>query len=102
MKSYFRKKVFLVSAIVVLVISSGFVVNVMTSTEGGSNPKRTIIVSVLSAPLDDSLMIFNTDINQAKMKLEKVGMKMGNATTFQELARENGTNPFNIVSIITE
>ena len=47
-------------------------------------------------------MIFNTNRDEAKMKLEKVGMKMGNANTFQEIARENGTNPFNIVSIITD
>ena len=101
MKTYFAKKVFLYSAIIVLVVASGFVVNVMTSSEGG-NAKRTIIVSVLSAPLDTSLAIFNTNIDEAKMKLEKVGFKMGNATTFQEIARENGTSPFNIVSIITE
>ena len=100
MKSYFTKKVFLYSAIIVFVVASGFVVNVMTSSEGG-NAKRTIIVSVLSAPLDDSLVLFNTNTDEAKMKLEKVGLKMGNANTFQELARENRTNPFHIVSIIT-
>ena len=98
MKSYFSKKVFLFSGVVVLLISLGFLMNV----EEGGNSKRTIIVSVLSAPLETSLTLFNTNIDKAKLKLEEAGLKMGDANTFQEIARENKTNPFNIVNIITE
>jgi predicted membrane channel-forming protein YqfA (hemolysin III family) len=100
MKSYFGKKVFSYSAVIILVVSSGFIINIIASPENG-NVKRTIIVSVLSAPLDASLLLFNSDLQSAKEKLERAGLKMGNAKTFQELARENRTSPFNIVGIIT-
>ena len=101
MRAYFSKKIFLYSAVTVFIISSGFIANSIISPKN-SDSKRIIISSVLSAPLNDSLALFNTNIENAKFKLEEAGLKMGNATTFQEIARENRTTPFNIVSIITE
>ena len=98
MKSYFSKKVFLFSGIIVSIVSIVFIMNAPEQNDS----KRTIIASVLSAPINDSLLIFNTNLENAKFKLEKAGLKMGNATTFQEIARENKTSPFNIVSIILE
>lgn len=101
MKSYFAKKVFLYSAVIVFLISSGFIANSIISPKS-DNSKRVIISSVLSAPLSDSLVLFNSNIDLAKAKLEKAGLKMGNAKTFQEIARENRVNPFEIVGIIAQ
>ena len=101
MKSYFAKKVFLYSAVIVFLISSGFIVNSILTPKNDSS-KRVIISSVLSAPLVDSLVLFNSNMDLAKAKLEKAGLKMGNAKTFQEIARENRVNPFEIVGIIAQ
>ena len=101
MKSYFAKKVFLYSAGIVFLISSGFIVNSILTPKNDSS-KRVIISSVLSAPLVDSLVLFNSNMDLAKAKLEKAGLKMGNAKTFQEIARENRVNPFEIVGIIAQ
>ncbi|MAD42150.1 MAG: hypothetical protein CL623_07135 [Arcobacter sp.] len=101
MKSYFAKKVFLYSAVIIFLISSGFIANSILTPKSNSS-KRVIISSVLSAPLSDSLVLFNSNMDLAKVKLEKAGLKMGNAKTFQEIARENRVNPFKIVGIITE
>ncbi len=101
MRSYFSKKIFLYSAAVVFIISSGFVVNSIISPKN-DNSKRVIISSVLSAPLNNSLVLFNSNMEDAKFKLENAGLKMGNATTFQEIARENRTTPFSIIEIIAK
>ena len=101
MKSYFAKKVFLYSAVIVFLISSGFIVNSILTPKNDSS-KRVIISSVLSAPLVDSLVLFNSNMDLAKAKLEKAGLKIGNAKTFQEIARENRGNPFEIVGIIAQ
>ncbi len=98
MKSYFTKKTFLFSGIVVLLISLGFILNV----KKGVNPKRTIIVSVLNAPIKDSLLLLNSNLNDAKEKLEKEGIKIGEAKSFKEIANQNKTSPFRIVSIISK
>ena len=98
MRSYFSKKVFLFSGIVVSVIALGFIAN----APKGTNVKKTIIMSVINAPINDSLLVFNSNLENAKQKLEKAGLKIGTATTFQEIAKVNKTSPFNIINIITE
>jgi hypothetical protein len=98
MKSYFTKKTFLFSGMLILLVSFGFIFN----APKGDNPKRTIIDSVLNAPIKDSLLLLNTNLKDAKEKLEKEGIKIGKAISFEEIANQNKTSPFRIVGIITK
>jgi hypothetical protein len=98
MKSYFSKKIFLFSFLLISAVSLGFILN----SESGENPKKTVIFSVLKAPLEKSLSILSSDMDEAMMKLENAGLKINNAKSISDLAKQNKTSPFKIVSIISK
>lgn len=98
MKSYFSKKVFLYSGIIISAVALTFILTSKT----GENPKTTLINSVLNAPLENSFVIFSESSQIAKEKLEKAGLKIDNAKSINELAKLNKTSPFKVVSILSE
>lgn len=98
MKSYFSKKIFLYSG---LLVSSVALVFILTS-ETGENPKMVLMKSVLNSPLENSLIILNKNPEIGKDKLKKAGLKLDNANSISELAKLNKTSPFKIVSILIE
>lgn len=98
MKSYFSKKVFLYSGIIISAVALTFILTSKT----GENPKTTLINSVLNAPLENSFVIFSESSQIAKEKLEKAGLKIDNAKSLNELAKLNKTSPFKVVSILSE
>lgn len=99
MKSYFNKKVFLSSLVAGVLVSAAFV---GTSLEQGENPKRTIIESVLKAPINSSLALFKLTNDQATNKLKKANINFDNQTTILAIAQANKTSPFKIIAILTK
>ncbi len=99
MKNYFNKKIFLSSLIVGVLVSATFV---GTSLDQGENPKRTIIETVLKAPLDSSLSLFKLTNEQAKDKLKKADITFDEQTTILAIAKSNKTSPFKIIAILTK
>lgn len=99
MKSYFSKKTFLISGIIVLLTALTFILNASTQK---ANPKSLLINSVLNAPLENSFILFSKDINISKERLEKAGLKIDNVNSLNELAKLNNTSPFKIISILSE
>jgi len=97
MKNYFSKKSFIIIAVTTLLVSNVFILQSLNQKQ---SPKGKIIKSVLQAPLKDSYTILN--IINAKEKLEKEGFEVVEASTLQELAKLNGKNPFEIISILTK
>jgi uncharacterized membrane protein len=99
MKQYFSKKVFLLSTIFILFVTIGFIVD--SATEEGEHPKKTIIVSMLKAPLEDAISILGQDMDIVTIRLNEKGIKIENEASLKELAKNNDIPPFELVSIIT-
>ena len=97
MKTYFSKKVFIGIAILALLVSNVFI---LQSLNQGESPKSLVIQSLLKAPLNDSYRILN--IENPKEKLIKENLQITEASSLEELAKLNKTNPFKIISILTK
>ena len=97
MKLYFKKKTFLTISILTLLTVGIFVAN----SPKGDNPKRLIIESVLTSNIEKSFLLFVDDIDFAKIKLEKAGIKVDEAKTIEEIAKKNNLSPFKIIDTIT-
>lgn len=98
-KSYFGKKVFTISAIIVLVISAAFVLN----TPEGENPKKTLIVTMIQAPIEDSAKVLGVDMNTLKERLKSNGITIvSKDATIDSIAKESGVSPFELVAKITQ
>jgi len=90
MKSYFSKKIFLLSFIVVGMISVGFIINTPT----GENPKTTIIKSVLTAPIEDAVNILGVDMDLFELRLKIANIKFDNEVSISQIAKVNKISPF--------
>lgn len=99
MKNYFSKKMFLSAVFITALVALGFIYN--SSTQKGENPKGLILQSVLKAPINISSEVLSVGFEDAKVKLEKAGISI-NGASIDEIAKNNKTSPFRIVSIITE
>ena len=97
MKQYFSKKVFLGSAVLVSLISLGFILN----TPEGDSTKKIIVGSIFNSHIDKTFVLFTDDISLAKQKLEKAGIKVGEATTIKKIAKANKTSPFKIIKVLS-
>ena len=69
---------------------------------GGENPKKTIIVSVLKAPIETALDVLGVDYDVAIEKLSKAGIKLGDEASLRAVAKNNKVSPFEVVQIITK
>jgi CDP-diglyceride synthetase len=99
MKTYFSKKIFIFSLVLVSVFSLSFILN--TSDEG-VNPKKVIITSVLNSPIEKTFDILGSDMSKASSKLKNVGIEINKSKTIAQIAKKNNKTPFEIVSIILE
>jgi hypothetical protein len=99
MKRYFPKKVFLIFAALSLITVIGFV---SVAPAEGENPKRVIIGKLLKAPLQDAIKILGKDMASVTQKLEQEKIQIANAHSIEEIAKQNSTSPFRIVSIINK
>ncbi len=99
MKGYFSRKTFLGVAAAGLLVAAGFVTN---ASVAGDDPKKTVIVSVLKAPLEQSLPLLGVEKAAFKKKLTQNGIYLNNSTTIEQIAKKNGTSPFHVVSVATK
>lgn len=98
MKSYFKKSAFMISAVIIVAISSVFII---TNSTQGINPKTMIIQSVLNSSIQDSLKILNIDYNKAKEMLYTKNIKIEEYKSLNELAKKNSQSPFEIIAILS-
>jgi hypothetical protein len=98
MKNYFSKKVFLFAITTTIVVSSVFVIN---SLGKGENPKGVMMGRVLNGPSAITFQLLNGDYNKAVEKLKAQNIIVGEGKSISEIAKENKTSPFKIVSIVS-
>jgi len=98
MKKYFSKKVFLFSTIIIIAVTIGFV----TNAPSGTNPKGAIIKAVLSAPIEDSIVVLGLDMETLELKLKNANILFNDESTISQIAKANNISPFKVVAIINE
>ena len=94
MKSYFNKKVFLISSIFVLVIGLVFILN------SEEDEKIKIIKIVVYAPIESAANTLGSDIKTVKIKFKKEGIKFENEKSINEIATNNDLSPLEIIDVI--
>lgn len=94
MKSYFNKKVFLISSIFVLVIGLVFILN------SEEDEKIKIIKVVVYAPIESAVNTLGSDIKTVKIKFENEGIKFENEKSINEIATNNDLSPLEIIDVI--
>ena len=98
MRAYFAKKIFFLTALVVFVTASAFIV----SAKGGESPKSRIIKSALSAPLEDVSRLFGVDPADAKLRLTAQGITVLDQQSIDAIAKSNEVSPFDMIAIINQ
>lgn len=87
MKKYFTKRAFIFCAILVVCVSSIFVVE--AQSKSSINPKMYIIKKVINMPFDKS---------NALNIMKKKSIKIDTKKSIELIAKENKTSPFKILS----
>ena len=98
MKQYFSKKVFLLSSIIVAIISLMFIFN---APEGKSS-KDIMFNAVFDSNIEKTFVLFEDNIDLAKIKLVDAGLKIEGLSTIKQIAKENKTSPFKILGILSK
>ena len=98
LKGYVKKPLFQFLSVVVLIAAVLFVADV----KDGPNPKKVIINSVLDAPLQNSITVFQADRQNVEKKLTEQGFKVDFSKSIRELAKEKNTSPYRVVDLITQ
>jgi len=98
MKNYFSKKIFGLSALGIVMVSLIFILN----AKDGHNPKKAMIVSMLNAPIENTLIVLEKDFTKAKTKLELKGFFVTKYDTIKSIADKNDVSPFEVVDTIIQ
>jgi amino acid transporter len=98
LSSHFKKKVFLPTAIAVLLISLTFIV-----AEKINQPVDMILIKkIVKAPLPDAFKALGINYTKAAKALENKGIPIGNAKTMEEIWISNKVSPEDVIVAITE
>lgn len=98
LKSHFKNKVFIISGIVILVVSTGFVIlgKMHIDHEG------IVIEKVVEAPITESFNILNLDYNEVEKILKKNNIEIGDSKSIKEIGTNNKKSPKKIIELIIE
>ncbi len=97
MKQYFSKKIFLSISAITLIVASAFILN---APEGKSS-KAVLVEGVFNSNIEKSFVLFADNADLAKARLEEAGIKTEGLNTIDQIAKENKTSPFRIISIVS-
>ncbi len=98
LKGHFKKKIFYVSGLVVLLISIGLII--IGKVNG--NHEQVIIDKILKAPISSSFIVLNVDYNDAEIILKKNNIKIGDSKTIEEICIRNQKSPNEIIELIVK
>lgn len=96
MKKYFTKGAFIFCAILVVCVSSIFVVE--AQSKSSINPKMYIIKKVINMPFDKAINVLDIDKSNALNIMKKKSIKIDTKKSIELIAKENKTSPFKILS----
>lgn len=97
MKQYFTKKIFMASGIIAVIVSLLFILN---APEGKSS-KEVMFKALFDSSTEKTFVLFTPDIDSAKTKLHKAGIKTEGFLTIKDIAKGNKTSPFKILQILS-
>ena len=96
MKRYFSKKIFLISGILIFFIS----LMIVFLGKDQKDPRDVIIDSLLNTPISISFVVLSNNYEKTKTKLEEMGIVINGSTTIEEISKNNGISPRQIVEAI--
>jgi hypothetical protein len=99
MKSYFTKKLFLASAVVLLGVSLIFIAG---ETEKKESPKKAMLQALLKAPIESSSKILGVSMEQSSARLIERGLIFQESQSAEEIAKANGISPYQVISTIVK
>ncbi|MBI5540755.1 MAG: DUF4405 domain-containing protein [Bacteroidia bacterium] len=98
LKSHFRKKIFITSGVVVLLISVAFII--LEKVHG--NNERIVIEKLVKAPISSSFTVLNVDYNKAKIILKNNNITIGDSKTIEEICVRNQKSSNEIIELIVK
>jgi hypothetical protein len=98
LRIHFKKGVFIPSFLAVLTISISLVILEM------KNPPVDLIIinKVIKAPIADAFKVLGVDYQEASKRLEAAGITISGAKTLEEIWISNGSDPEEVIDLITE
>ena len=96
-KNYFGKKIFLLSAAILLVVSASFV---LSEQEKKESPKKAMLQALLKAPIANSSEILGVSMKQSSARLIERGFIFQESQSAEEIAKVNSTSPYAVIAII--
>ena len=96
-KSYFPKKIFLISAAVVLVLSVFLVVD---TTHKDRN--QMLIEQIVTAPIAETCVVLGIDISQLKSLIGADDLVVGEQETITSLVKRYDMSPEKLLALIVE
>lgn len=98
LKSHLKRKVFITSAIVVLLLSIGFII--VEKLHG--NPERVIMDKLFKAPVSNVFSVLDVEYNEVEIILKNHNITIGSSKTIEEVGRKNQKSPKEILELIIQ
>lgn len=96
LKTHFKKRVFIASGIVVLIVSVAFVVLAKMEVDH----EGIMIEKLVEAPISESFSILKLDYNQVEKTLKEYNVVIGESKSIMEIGTNNNKSPKDIIELI--
>lgn len=98
LKTHFKNRVFIVSGIVILIFSIGFVVLAKMEVDH----EKIMIEKIIEAPIAESFSILNLSYDKVDETLKESNIIIGESKSIKEIGINNNKSPKNIIELIIE
>jgi len=96
LKIHFKKKMFVTSAIVVLLLSVGLIILGKLQVD----EERVIMEKLSKAPMSNVFSVLGIEYDEAKIALKKHNIIIAGSNTIEEVSRKNQKSPNDILELI--
>lgn len=98
LKSHFKNRTFIISGIVVLALSIGFIILGKMDV----NHEQIMIEKLIKAPVSESFSVLGLDYDNVESKLKENDIIIGESKTIEEIGIHNRKSPKKIIELIIE
>lgn len=98
LKGHFKSKIFIISGIVILFFSVGFVI----AGKLHVNHEQIMIERVVDAPISESFSVLNLDYSEVEKKLLKNNVTIGESKSIKDIGINNDKSAKEIIELIIE
>lgn len=96
LRIHFKKKMFVTSAIVVLLLSVGLIILGKLHVD----EERVIMEKLSNAPISNVFSVLDIEYNEAEKILKNHNIKIAGSNTIEEVSRKNQKSPNDILELI--